>query len=395
MKKGTPVAAAAALAVLGACESTPKATDRGRAADETSLEGILGTRSGDSVISAVRAWVQQRGPIPFDNQTLPIVSPDGRFVATQVGEPIEWSMVIAQRGGTIPDTSRIEVYQLGEEPGSAPLLHQIIDEPGMLGRSSNATGFLIEVPRPNGARWIGLVPWQGGNVKWLARDDGAVSAFGCLGPDGRLAYCRRSLDSDRYDLVVEHRGTSWTLPASDGQWLMPTWSGRGSGLFALSLRNGALDVVHMGASDRNNVRRTLRRVPIVAEGASLATAFQTLGAHATVAGGQPATTERLFFFHPARTALRAATGAPTGEVLLLDEKSLCAAGDALDDHHVLVTTQTDLRRRRPDDARANIRLLAGMQIPRRTTADDRPYVLFQPSDRVVGVTILGLLPQED
>ena len=62
--------------------------------------------------SAVVAAVQPRGAIPYDNMTLPIVSPDGRFIATQVGLAPSWATIVAQPDATVPDTVGIEIYEI-------------------------------------------------------------------------------------------------------------------------------------------------------------------------------------------------------------------------------------------------------------------------------------------
>ncbi len=97
----------------------------------------------------------------------------------------------------------------------------------------------------------------------------------------------------------------------------------------------------------------------------------------------------LTFFHPARR--RAAVWRPPGIPVLLDAGSFAALVDPAHDDFVLVATTSDLVRHRLTDDRLRSKLMKGAHIPRSTTSAERPYVLLEPADGVIGITVMKLL----
>jgi len=351
-------------------------------------------RAGRTRTAGMTAIVQELGTIPYDNMTLPLVSPDGRYVATHRGLAPDWATILAEPDAAVPTTTRIEIYELGKTEDEAPQQRAIVDEAALLGRACTREGFLVESPRKNGSRWIGLASWETGLVRWLVADDDAVNAFATLREDGALAFSSRPVDGEQFDLIVRNRGAEWRLPGQGGDWLMPTWSGFGDGLFALLLRGEALDVVHMIASSAAEVRRTIRPLPLAASNASLDTAYQTLNATAVTTAAGTTGRDQLTFFHPSR--FRAAVWAPPDVPVLLDRDSLTAVIDVNDPGYALVTRSGELIRRRIRDEAGmdRIDVIDGTHVPRPTASEERPYVLLEPSEGVIGVTGLRLLPTE-
>jgi hypothetical protein len=182
---------------------------------------------------------------------LPLISPDGRFVATQTGIAPTWPTIVAGPEAEVPSLTRIEVYQLdrrtsvSESQRNAPVLMFSLAEPSLLGRSCDSEGFLIESPRENGSRWIGHVSWTTGDTLWLIDDD-RVNAFATAGPDGRLAWSRRAVDEHHFELVVRLGDECGSNLRFGGDWLMPTWSGSGDGL-SPCLQEGVLELVFAAA----------------------------------------------------------------------------------------------------------------------------------------------------
>jgi hypothetical protein len=354
---------------------------------------VMAKRAGDTRTSHVLAEVQPRGTIPYDNMTLPLVSPDGRYIVTQTGLSPEWSSVLAQRGALVPELTRLEIYELSGTGNDPPYLHaSVTEEAVLLGRSCDADGFIVEAPQLNGSRWLGHASWTTGEVTWIVQEE-SVAAFGVLGPDGRLAYSSRGLDDEHFDLVVRMGEEEWRLEARGADWLMPTWAcaGEGNGLFALMLRGDMLDAVHMDASSETRMRRTIQRLPLANSNADPRTAYQTIaGGVVTPAVGSPVTRDAFVFFHPVR--FRMAVWRPPGFANLLDRQSFAALIDTEHEESVLLSTQTDLVRRRVDDERSRSKLLRGMYVPRRTDDDVRQYILLQPNDGVIGITVMRLLP---
>ncbi|MEO1059373.1 MAG: hypothetical protein AAFY28_20905, partial [Actinomycetota bacterium] len=64
------------------------------------------------VNSRVLAEVGVRGTVPFDGQVLPLISPDGRYVATQTGEAPTWPTLLAERGQVPPTRTFFEQYRM-------------------------------------------------------------------------------------------------------------------------------------------------------------------------------------------------------------------------------------------------------------------------------------------
>lgn len=351
-------------------------------------------RAGRTHTAGVSAIVDELGTIPYDNMTLPLVSPDGRYIATHRGLAPDWATILAEPGAAVPATTRIEIYELGQAKDEAPQLRTIVEEAALLGRACTREGFLVESPRENGSRWIGLASWETGLVRWLVADDGAVNAFATLREDGALAFSSRPVDGAQFDLVVQNRGTEWRLPGQGGDWLMPTWSGFGDGLFVLLLRGEALEVVHMIASSAADVRRTIRPLPLAASNATIDTAYQTLNATVVTPATGSAARDQLTFFHPSQ--FRAAVWAPPDVPMLLDRDSLTAVIDTDDPDYALVTRSGKLIRRRIHDKEGmdRIDVIDGTHVPRPTASKERPYVLLEPSEGVIGVTGLFLLPTE-
>lgn len=354
------------------------------------FEEPIGRKAGTTYISSVAVEVQPRGTMPYDNMTLPVVSPDGRYLATQIGLPPTWETILAEPGAAVPDTSRIEIYELGFDSADPPQPVAIVDEPAVLGRSVSDRGFLVESPRPNGARWIGLANWETGSVEWLVRDDGRVSAFATLGPMGQLAWSSRAVNGEQWDLMAmaQPGGEAWRLPGSNGQWLFPTWSGVGDTLFVLLLREDALDAVFMDGSSLAQVRRTLRSVPLATDGATIDTAYQTVSAVPVMNDVPHGGRAQFAFYHPSRFG--AAVWEPPAPPTLLERLSLAAVVDPRNPDFALLVNDNQLKYRKIDDRFAFVDLLAGLQIPRLTRSELRPYILLNPLDGEVAVTVIRL-----
>ncbi|MBX3403571.1 MAG: hypothetical protein KF699_09200 [Phycisphaeraceae bacterium] len=134
------------------------------------------------------------GAVPYDGITLPLVSPDARFVATQTGGLPDWDVLLAAPGAVAAAALRntVEVHAL---PATGRPVARL-PAGFLLGRSAVEQGFLVEVPGQTGdSRRIGLAPWAArgtADIVFLTPDaPGSCAAFGVLGPRGELAYCLR------------------------------------------------------------------------------------------------------------------------------------------------------------------------------------------------------------
>jgi hypothetical protein len=350
-----------------------------------------GQERGQTYNKRVVAEVQPRGQIPYDNETLPIVSPDGRYIATQAGFAPALDAVLARPDAPIPHTSRVEIYRLPGAGAEPPELQAVVSDPVVLGRGCDQNGVLVEAPRPGGARWIGLASWETGEITWLVRNDSTVAAFATLGPRGQLAWSTRPIEGGRFDLAVRRGGEEWLMNAGGGAWLMPTYSGDGDGLFALLLRGDRLDAVHMDASSEQRMRQSMRPTVLATSGATDNTAYQTLTAHQATVGLSSG--GALTFFHPSR--LRAAVWKPPASPVLLPEESFAAVVDRDDPSYVLASTPDGLLRVRLSDTYDRIELFPGVLVPRPTAASDRPYLLLQTmAPNEIGVFVMAMLPPD-
>ncbi len=333
------------------------------------------------------AGVLPLGSIPYDNRSLPQVSPKGRFVATQVGGPPAWETLLASPDRRLAKDTRIEIYYLDHASGEAQL--QWVTEPGvLLGRGGDERGFLVEQPLADGARWIGVMPWTGGRTKWLVADD-EVNAFACLGPDGRLAWSRRVGGAEHFDLVIRHGSEQWTVGANGGDWLMPVWTGSRSDLFVLRLAEGRLAAAYMDASSPGTTRDTLQQVAI-AEQRTRYDAYQCLASYTPSGLDQEQVAPMLTMWHP--TAARMAVWLPLSSPaapMLLEPQSIAAVVDV--SGNVLVTTADGVSLQNPADPRRSRTLLPGTHVLRSVDSDKWPYLAMSPRGDRIGLMAVRLL----
>lgn len=176
---------------------------------------------GESVSSQVTMAFADIGAIPYDGIVLPLISPNGAFVATQTGDPIPWPALLAQPDTRPPAGAKVIAFSLRETNSPAALGAELIQWPNetplglLLGRSCDNAGFLVEYPRPGGQRWIGRVPWLSGGVIWLAQGDLAC-AHACLGGSGELAFSRRTPGASPAELVVRVPGRAELVLSNPG-----------------------------------------------------------------------------------------------------------------------------------------------------------------------------------
>lgn len=247
-------------------------------------------------VSDIALDLRALGEVPGDGFTLPVLSPDGRFLAVQTGAVPELATLLARPGARRPLASRIAYYRIA--PESLTRLGET--EPGLvLGRAADEQGFLVESPRPDGARWIGRVRWMDGELEWLVQD-GNVNAFGTMGPGGTLAYSSRAVGDAHFDLVVERGGGRARL-SGDGtrSLLLPIYSADGSRILFASLRDGVLELGVADPSSAEAMRQSLVRTAL-SDRANDETAFQMLAPQGVRDGADGGD---WLFFHPLMRAV--------------------------------------------------------------------------------------------
>ena len=240
MTSAAGFAARTALAVifLAGCRTPTGPTTR-PAAGQTAPSLPLSARQ-------VRFSIERLGSVAHDTFTPPVCSPDGRYIAVQVesAASMEFRIGLAttsQKRTQAPGTNHgtVVVFDIS---GPAPVEVRRVGPDVFLGREAVAGGFLIQEANGDGSADLGVLPWIGAGADWFAAD-GAWNALTAAGPDGSIAWSRRSLGSDTVDIVVQSPdGSRTTIDAPSGSALLaPTFSTDGSQLAWLRFNDGVLD----------------------------------------------------------------------------------------------------------------------------------------------------------
>lgn len=229
----------AAAIALGGCVTEPASPKRGVRVeprrDVAMPEGPVATPAAGAAVSTARIRVEvlPLGSVAYDGQVLPLVSPDGRFLAVQAGDAPTWETLLARPGAAVPMRTALVVYDLTGAAAAAVSFAQPLPPGLILGRSADDRGFLVEGIRPEGSRWLGRVEWVSGRLEWLVQSD-QVNAHAVLTPDGELLFTRADLRGGPADLVLRRRdGTEDVRAESDGSFLFPMASADRRAVYAL------------------------------------------------------------------------------------------------------------------------------------------------------------------
>ena len=358
-----------------------------------------GAAAGSILDASARLDFRALGSVATDGFTLPLLSPDGRFMAVQTGVVPDEQTRLAQPGQRPPEASRIAFYRLaGPDPngwGLVPLGETVAGL--VLGRSADGEGFLVEGPRPDGSRWIGRIDWsaparEGGvEPRWLV-EDARVNAFAALGPGGALAYSSRQRDQRRFDLVVRSEGREVRLDG-DGirSYVHPTFASDGSRLLAIALRDGIAELTDVDPRSQAAIEQSIART-LVSDRADERVAAQMLapqGARDAPLG------DDWLVFHPGLGSLIRWRGGT--EVRPLPGGALAVG--VLDASRIAVFADDGVRLRRLDPSPGAPRdrgfvIQEGVAVPRRLEpVDGAPAVLLvAPERNGVRLTVVRALP---
>ncbi|MCA9293006.1 MAG: hypothetical protein KDA20_04250 [Phycisphaerales bacterium] len=161
--------------------------------------------------SHIRVALQPIGEIAFDGQTLPVLSPDGKFIATQVGPTPSWATILGEEGAPLAST-HIERYEL-TETGPRSLGDLDVPVGTLLSRHANPNGFIVRL-RAADVEQRRAASWLSGAMQELPGDAGVDNA-GVFSPDHGA---RVELTEDgRLELVMTEadRGAQRRMIASD------------------------------------------------------------------------------------------------------------------------------------------------------------------------------------
>ncbi len=333
--------------------------------------------------------------VAFDGQVLPLVSPDGRFIAVEQGEAPSWPTMLARPGAEPPNTTKLTVYDLSKCPPE--MNAAVVEHPSplpaglMLGRACDNRGFLVESPREDGSRWIGRVSWVGGVLEWLVQGD-TVNAHAVLTVRGDLVYTRRAVASDVTELIMltSHGESKRT---AEGAYMFPLCTSEKDLVYSMYLSPAGLEVEAVRVvedppgSGNFRLGRTFAKA-LIGKPGDAALAYQvTAPVQNVVVSGRrdeelPA--YPLVFFHPDFNRMVAFDTQASSYTLLAPQSIaairwseapgyLCAAPQGLMFTPEPSRTET---KRRPD-----IRLDSTPYVPRATGDKARPVILFGPSAR--------------
>jgi len=336
--------------------------------------------------SRIVVGVQPIGSVPYDAQVLPVISPDGRFLATQTGDAPNWPTLLAEGGPRLTLGTKLRIYDIsGRAPKeikpSKPLPPSLL-----LGRSATARGFLVESPQLDGSRHLGFISWDSGQLHWIA-DDNSINAFATYNSRGDLVWMSRR-ESEPPTLkvrTISGRTIEQSLSA-DITRVYPVFGSDPSTLMLFELTEQGIDLAarKLGSSA---LGPTISRRRI----ADINDPFLVYQSLIAIQSPQSArnTDGRFTFLHPT-TGRITLFDHTTGALTPLVERSIASApiNDGASPGLVLTTPQGLVYQRLPRNATGNplpaTRLLEGDHVPRATNDPRFPIILISPSKNAPG-----------
>lgn len=398
----------AGIALLAGCVTEQVSPPRGvrvepRRNDVALPAGpVAAPATGAAVTTArVRVEVLPLGSVAYDGQVLPLVSPDGRFLAVQAGEAPTWETLLARPGAVVPLRTALVVYDLSGPSPAQVSFDQPLPPGLLLGRSVDAHGFLVEGIRPEGSRWLGRVDWDSGRLDWLVQSE-HVNAHAVLTPQGGLVYTRADARGGPAELVLRHRdGTEHVRSEPGASHLFPMATQDRNALFALVESSLGLELLALsivpdparagGAMLGSTIARTR-----LAGSASPEVAYQATAAVHPALDDQASSrqghspVDGLVLFVPAAGRMGRfdlMTGGfdffPAGSVAAAISPERRPPGYFTATADGLVFVPSDSLERRDAAAREApaAEVLGDPYVPRATTNPERPFILIGPVPR--------------
>ncbi len=191
---------------------------------------------------------------------MPVVSDDGRWCAVQRDSVPDWGTRTGTSHEPKARAGTVDLYELLPRGVSAPQSHGpncLLGRCAVIGES---TAFVVEEPRPDGARRLGLVrpteeiEWllddgASNSCAWVTAAPGAVHAVWCRrAPGARWPGIEQAMFSRRDDgWMLEPLAAGPGIPATEGvEWSGPVISD--GVLSAIQLRDGVLRAASFDAS---------------------------------------------------------------------------------------------------------------------------------------------------
>jgi hypothetical protein len=395
--------------------------ERSRSGTELPGDPIARPVHGGTSASRVTVTVEAMGSIEYDGLSVPVVSPDGRFVAAQStpAPPTEQRLAIdAVRATRGEPNATVSISPVTPGVGGMRTSVEVfdLDAPVLLGRDSDAQGVLVESPRPDGSRWIGVASWsaEGAQVRWLVRDR-SVAAHAVFADAGALLYSRRAVGGARFSLVWrDGEGEERALSMPDVDLVFPLLAPDRRHATCLAVAdNGTIALLLIdlstgyGSGAGGSIGRVVRRFELASSGgiggaAQIVAASQSAVRGAAMgdalSGGASEPTEASLgpiVFHPAMDRC-AAVDTSRRTLVALAPKSV-AAVDAGDGRALCSTPEgLVLWTPGPQAGRGTAtRVLSEDYLPRRTASAARPFILLAPTRRSpTSMRLFGMAPTE-
>lgn len=404
------ILAAAVPCALAACASAPAppavATRSLREEPRQAAEPGLGATR--ITAGEIQYTFVTLGRATHDGFTLPVPDPRGSHLAVQERSSADWPTILASLDSGVPEAGTVALHtirdgRMARTAGVGPDL--ILGRMAVAGMGSVglADGVLVESPRLDGSRWIGILPWDAADgetsesaVRWVARDT-RVHAFAAAGNGGWLAWSVRDRGAPQFSLAI--RGPDGTLriadPPDGASLVAPTFSSDGRHLFALRVGDGTLAAVAYPMPPPSDAALASKWRPVaelpLSWRADEKSAYQSvvpLGASAQSRDGS------LMLFHPRFG--RIATWSPSSSAVSLASADSLSATD-LGNGILAVGTRTRLvvepapRPGEATDARSAISVVEAPWIPRGPELrDGRAVVIVRPGSREVECALVEL-----
>jgi len=347
-------------------------------------------RRGGTEAIRFKANLQNLCDIPYDQFLLPIVSPDSRYVATSTGLSPGAPTRLAEPGAPSPLGTGIEVWRLDQASNDCSIAYRL-PPPLLLGRSADQEGFIVESPLPDGARDIGKVDWESGEIEWLVKD-GDVNAFATIGRNGELAWCSRPVNEPGFTLVIRGAsGRELDIGNQGGNWYFPSWSNQNDRLYAFWVSSsGMMKLATMKTVSTESMLSSLRDINIMPKG-SAEFASQAITAHPVIHGVPGNEFEDFIFYHPGERRVVVWNPDESDDALpfVLLDQAVAAVADI--GGRYLVSTPTELRYVDPSRLHRSIRLHDQVAIPRATSDANWRFIVMTPSGGDA-ITLRAIIP---
>jgi hypothetical protein len=123
---------------------TPTTRERAGSSPRTALTTRVDPARSES--SSAKVALQPLGYVPYDGLVLPLISPDGKYLATQVGEAPEWEQMIGRPGSNVGVNCSIAIFRLDGATATPVDPPPRISEGTVLGWIAYEDGFQLLCP---------------------------------------------------------------------------------------------------------------------------------------------------------------------------------------------------------------------------------------------------------